>query len=124
MVSFNMAVFDLVLKYVGVDRAARPVIFAFGAAIPAKNVVDPDRMLLYVIKTLDSLVSNDYTLVYVHSPNNRYKNSFSLYSSDRHLHGSGKYIVYCHESKELTTTHPIGTRKISNLCLFYTPLFG
>ena len=48
------------------DNLGRPIIVVVAAFLPAKNI-DPDRFLLYVINEMDSIVVNDYSLVYVHS---------------------------------------------------------
>jgi len=50
----------------GYDTLNRPIIVFVGASLPAKSV-DPDRLLLYMIKEMDPIVVRDYVIVYVHS---------------------------------------------------------
>ena len=44
----------------------RPIVVVVAQRIPAATV-DLDRMLLYFVKVLDTVVAKDYVIVYVHS---------------------------------------------------------
>jgi len=50
----------------GVDNQGRPIIMFVGARLPDKRHI-LDRVFLYIIKTMDKLVDNDYVVVYLHT---------------------------------------------------------
>eukprot|EP01090_Pellita_catalonica_P023773 TRINITY_DN9973_c0_g1_i2.p1 TRINITY_DN9973_c0_g1~~TRINITY_DN9973_c0_g1_i2.p1 ORF type:complete len:443 (-),score=69.11 TRINITY_DN9973_c0_g1_i2:905-2170(-) len=50
----------------GLDSFRRPVIVVIASHIPAKRL-DPERLLLYIIRVMDEIVEKDYTLVYCHT---------------------------------------------------------
>jgi len=50
----------------GYDRLGRPVIVLCGKWFPVEQV-DMDKVILYIIKLLDSIVENDYVMVYFHT---------------------------------------------------------
>lgn len=50
----------------GYDRLGRPVIVLCGKWFPV-NQVDLEKVTLYVINLLDSIVENDYVLIYFHT---------------------------------------------------------
>eukprot|EP00466_Bigelowiella_natans_P009650 jgi/Bigna1/43726/e_gw1.83.15.1 len=50
----------------GEDSKGRPIVVFVASHLPAENV-DMDRVLLYIIRVLDPVVSLDYVLIYVHT---------------------------------------------------------
>jgi Rho GTPase-activating protein 1 len=57
------------LKFIyesGVDHDGRPVVVVVPAHLPAK-AIDLDQLLLFVISQVDSIVRQEYSLVYIHS---------------------------------------------------------
>ena len=55
-----------VISTAGVDREGRQVVVFFACRLPDKNQIDHDRLLLYTIHTLSTIVESDYSLVYFH----------------------------------------------------------
>jgi len=63
----NLSKFSKMVYQSGFDINTRPIIVVLAYLIPFKTA-DPDKLFLYFIKLLDSLVNQDYVLVYIHSP--------------------------------------------------------
>lgn len=55
------------LFYITPCSQGRPIIVFIAAHLPPKADLDYERLLLYLIKTLDARVNGPYTLVYIHS---------------------------------------------------------
>uniref|UniRef100_A0A0X3PFK7 Rho GTPase-activating protein 8 n=1 Tax=Schistocephalus solidus TaxID=70667 RepID=A0A0X3PFK7_SCHSO len=67
-----------ILQVAGDDNLGRKVIAVFACRLPAVDLIDHDRLLQYIIKTLEQYVSGDYCLVYFHwGLTSRNKPSFS-----------------------------------------------
>jgi len=61
----------------GVDNQGRPIVMFIGSRLPEKRA-HLDRVFLYIIKTLDKIVENDYVIVYLHTNmENKSKPEFS-----------------------------------------------
>lgn len=50
----------------GVDHSGSPVIVYLGSNLPVDDV-DLDRVMLFIIQTMDAIVENKYSVLYVHS---------------------------------------------------------
>ncbi|VUZ42817.1 unnamed protein product [Hymenolepis diminuta] len=55
-----------VLQVGGTDHDGRRVIAFFACRLPHSDLIDHDRLLQYVTKTLEQYVASNYTLVYFH----------------------------------------------------------
>jgi len=51
----------------GVDQLGRPIIVFVISSLPADNPKSLERVLLYLIKSLDPLVTQDYNVIYFHA---------------------------------------------------------
>jgi len=61
----------------GCDNQGRPIVMIIGSRLPEKRA-HLDRVFLYIIKTLDKIVENDYVFVYLHTNmENKSKPEFS-----------------------------------------------
>jgi Rho GTPase-activating protein 1 len=83
----------------GYDSEKRPIIVILAPLIPVKTI-DMDKLLLYFIKVLDTLVENDYVIIYVHNNSNEnipkfawLKKSYSILSRKYKKNLKSLYIV-------------------------------
>jgi len=55
-----------ILYQSGIDQLGRPIVVVVGHHIPAAKV-DMERVLMYMIRTMDPVVDKNYVIVYLHS---------------------------------------------------------
>ncbi|KAG5445044.1 Rho GTPase-activating protein 1, partial [Clonorchis sinensis] len=55
-----------ILQVAGDDKLGRKVIIFSACRLPAADLIDHQRLLLYITKTLEQYVSSDYSLIYFH----------------------------------------------------------
>lgn len=55
-----------IVDVVGDDTYGRKVIVVSACRLPSNKVLDPNRLLSYLMHTLDNFVEEDYTIVYFH----------------------------------------------------------
>lgn len=55
-----------IVEVAGGDMYGRIVITVYACRLPPASQLHPDRLLRYLMHTLDQFVENDYTLVYFH----------------------------------------------------------
>ncbi|EGD74672.1 hypothetical protein PTSG_06036 [Salpingoeca rosetta] len=55
-----------VLSTAGVDRQSRPVFVFYACKLPPRADNLHDKMLRYMVKTMDAIVENDYSIIYFH----------------------------------------------------------
>ncbi|PAA58738.1 hypothetical protein BOX15_Mlig029893g3 [Macrostomum lignano] len=94
-----------VIQVVGDDRLGRKVIIFSACRLPPSNTLDHQRLLKYIINTLNQYVENDYVLVYFHHGlNSKNKPSFAwlkqAYSEfDRKYKKNLKAFLIVHPTK-------------------------
>nr|CDS26560.2 rho gtpase activating protein 8 [Hymenolepis microstoma] len=101
-----------VIQVGGTDHDGRRVIAFFACRLPDSDMIDHDRLLEYVNKTLEQYVASDYTLVYFHwGLTNRNKPNFSwLVRAYQTLDRSTKMkrkLNYVKNLRELETYLPV-----------------
>lgn len=56
-----------VFHIAGVDRMSRPVVVFAATSLPPTSDIDHNKLLRFMIKTIDKVVESDYVIVYLHA---------------------------------------------------------
>eukprot|EP01113_Clastostelium_recurvatum_P025763 TRINITY_DN3097_c2_g1_i2.p1 TRINITY_DN3097_c2_g1~~TRINITY_DN3097_c2_g1_i2.p1 ORF type:complete len:642 (-),score=124.69 TRINITY_DN3097_c2_g1_i2:27-1865(-) len=111
-----------IIYQAGVDQFNRPIVVVVGHHIPAL-LVDMERVLMYIIRTMDPIVDREYVIVYLHS----------LVTSSHHPELSWLRRVhgifdrkYSSNLKQLYVVHPTFWLKVAFTVLgtFLSPAFS